>query len=85
MRRHLAGEVPVSLLKARANAASDSYPTSSATDATGARPPRSRPAAASMRQRAKYCIGGRPSNLRKRAQKTERDMPAARARSSIVQ
>jgi len=32
--RHAAGGVPTSRLNARANAASDSYPTSSATDAT---------------------------------------------------
>ena len=57
-RRHWAGDRPHMRLKARLNAASDSYPISCATVATLAEPLASMRAAICMRHRVMYCIGG---------------------------
>ena len=75
----------VARLKARLNAASDSYPTRVAISRMLAVPSRSSCFASVMRQLARYRIGASPTSCVNRSARTDRDIAASRASSSTVQ
>ena len=83
-RRYRAGGVPNRRLKARLNAASDSYPTSAAMSATPRGVVVSARAASRKRHRVKYAIGGADRYLANRSTRAvrERQRPRPARRSS---
>src|SRR5687767_9935371 len=73
--RHVAGGEPNSRLNARLNAASESYPTSSAIKLVALLVVRKRCAASVSRHCVRYCMGGWPMSSTKRSANDERDSP----------
>jgi hypothetical protein len=78
------GAIPVSRLNALLNAASDSYPTNLAILAVLTLPWRIMSPALCIRHRVTYISGGTPTNMVRREENAERDMPICEASSATV-